>query len=278
MRDAAQSSFSASQAQPAPTQPAPTQPPSAQLSIDFNPDNGRGDVVTRGMLNWPIGTVANTERQIDAVKIELFVESSGAKKLAFDWWKGGYDFGATRASDGVTTEEAGAPIRLRITGLAPGRHTLTTLHNRVGAMPSPEAIIVEVAGNSRSVVPSHRVKHDDDAATCHLPFEQVAGQSCEIVFRPSSADHRVIINALAIDVIDPALQVRRPLPADGDEHVAAYPSINWQPPRSMDDRQVAHYQMYFGTDREEVRTATPISRSTSDKRKPLPRRPWPVIH
>ncbi len=164
--------------------------------IDFNPDNGRGDVLTLGAFNWPVGTAESIQQTIGDITVRVVAEGSDDAKLTFAWWKAGYDFGATRVSDGVTTLAANQNMRLVITGLKPGKHSLTTWHNHVDADPPVGKLSIDHAGLSIMVEPSHRVTHDDEARTAHLTFEQTADETLEVVLRPAQGQ-RVILNSLA---------------------------------------------------------------------------------
>lgn len=225
------------------------------LVIDFNPDNGRSDVLTRGVTNWPVGTAASIQQTIGDITIRLEGEGNSDAKLTFAWWKAGYDFGATKSSDGVTTTSADQRLRLTITGLKPGMHSLATWHNHLDADPPAGKLAIEHAGQSTSVEPSHRVKHDDDARTSYLQFEQRADEKFEVILRPAPGQ-RVVLNALALDQINPAMQIGHASPVDGDEHAIENPTLTWDRPVDGGSYPAEAYQVYFGTDANRVLQAT----------------------
>jgi hypothetical protein len=143
--------------------------------------------------------------------------------------------------------------------------------------------------------PTQRVVHDELAASALTRFTVEAGRDVIVRFRPTNPSQRVILNALAVDVPDPAFQTRVHLPADGDEHVPPSPTLSWQAPSAADQEATSQetlnqetlnqetlnqetlnqetlnqetggvalrgngvvYHVYFGTDRKQVEQATP---------------------
>ena len=221
------------------------------LVIDFNPDNGRNDVVTKGTLNWPIGSTAKSQQTIGNVTISVAAEGGPESELEGSWWKAGFDFPAALVSDGVSTRDPGHTLRVTISGLPPGRHSITTWHNHVDA-DSPKSIDIELNGQTQRITPTHRVTHDDDAANAHFAFEQTGDAKIEMVLR-SAPDQRVILSALAVDTLDPALQIAHATPVDGEEHCAESPRLSWKAPRQATERDA--YQVYVGTDPQRVEQA-----------------------
>ncbi len=203
----------------------------AQTLIDINPDNGRSDVRTPNAINWPIGSTPSAHIKANGVRVEIRTVTAGAK-LKFDWWKAGYDVGATLASDGVTTEQPGETIELVMSGLAPGKHSLLTWHNHTTALKVPQRIGIQIGdGHEVTVDATSCVTHDDDAATAFTIFEAVADRDTVVRIRPLDKSQHVILNGLQWDVTDASRQARKPTPAHAEEHVAARPTLAWHPPR-----------------------------------------------
>ncbi|MCC6510236.1 MAG: T9SS C-terminal target domain-containing protein [Pirellulaceae bacterium] len=228
----------------------------SQTLIDINPDNGRSDVRTPDAINWPIGSTKSAQVSADALGVELRTVTKGSR-LKFDWWKAGYDVGATLASDGVTTEQPGETIELILSGLAPGKHTLLTWHNHTAAVSAPHRVGIQVGNGPEVVVnATSRVTHDDDAATGYVVFEAVADRETIVRIRPLDINQSAILNGLQLDVTDASRQARKPSPAHADEHVATRPILAWQPPRTSDAAKL-HYRVYAATDRARVARAQP---------------------
>ncbi len=183
---------------------------------------------------------------------QLKAVGPGEPKLAFDWWKGGYDFGATLVSDGVTTSSSDGAIELTIKGLALGSHTCTLWFNQLAGAPA-QAVTIKYLDKRMELTPTQRVKHDDDAMTVHLQWEQRLGDSFTVVMQPA-AGQRVVLNAVELEGGDPGQQARRHWPADRDEHVPQDPILSWAAPRGAQQPIVA-YDVYLSHDRQRAAAA-----------------------
>ncbi len=171
-------------------------------------------------------------------------------------WKAGLDGDARVASDGVWASQGG--IELVFSNLPPGAHTLATFHNSIQP-PSQPLPALEIYLNSKRVLgrvqPSCRATNDADMACAYIRFEAAAGRETVIGFQPAAAsEHQgVILNGFELDASDPSARASRPVPADGDEHVAAEQgavTLGWSSPKGV----VAH-ELCFGTNESEVATA-----------------------
>lgn len=236
--------------------------------FDLNPDNGRGDVLTLGAVNWPIGSGEKFERAHAGWNVSLAPANSTGEKLTFAWWKAGYDSGATLASDGITSEQPGVAVRLRISGLQPGRHSLVTWHNALDEMPNHSAILVKAIHPSAASIParciaSHRARKDDSANTSYVVYEVAADGIADILYQPEDPQERVIINGFCIDAPDPSTLPTELSPAGEDEHTTENPTLSWKPPHdrsglsrsATSDRSDMQFYIYFGTNRERVYAA-----------------------
>src|SRR5687767_11130670 len=132
----------------------------AVLRVDINPDNDRRDVLTKGWTDWRSGNGAGKLFQSGDVKV-AFRASDGATITA-GMWKGGFDTGATMASDGLV---ARGGIEMVVSGLPPGRIGIATYHNAFGLEESgPFSVAVNGQVKLRGVRPTRRVANDYDAA------------------------------------------------------------------------------------------------------------------
>lgn len=230
----------------------------APLRIELNGDNGRNDVRTRGWTDWriPMGQARATTASgtFDGVRLTLLAVGDGAT-IASDWWKRGFDFEATLASDGASLLPGdGTALELVIEGLPAGRHSLASWHSAWSQDPAA-AFDVAVDGRvvAKGVVPAHRVEHDDEAAVVFAEFDAAADRPVTVRFSPTAGS--LFLNGLVIDGDDPRPQARRPVPADGDEHAVESPLLRWLTPAS-----VVECDAYLGTDRAAVEAAKPGSR------------------
>jgi len=238
-----------------------TQVRGAPLRVELNGDNGRNDVRTRGWSDWRIpmrqASATAASGTFGDVRLTLRAVGDGAS-IAADWWKRGFDFEATLASDGASLVPGvgDAVMEIVIEGLPAGRHTLTSWHSAWSQDPAA-AFDVAIEGSvvARGVVPSHRVEHDDEAVVVFAEFDAAADRAVTVRLTPAMVGGRgggIFLNALALDAADPRPQARRPLPADGDEHAAEAPLLRWLTPAPA-----AECDVYLGTDRDAVGAAMP---------------------
>ncbi len=176
------------------------------------------------MENWDVPSVVSDTRTIQGIGVTL----RSNDELAGDWWRGGYDVGATFATDGIV----GSSIQIVLTDLPPGRHTLTTWHNHLQTSKSSRYTVrVNDQVVLENVEPSVRVTHDDDAAAAHVAFDAVTGKETVITISPDGSGEfdRVTLNGFEIDGPNPATSAKRPFPADRDGHAPKNPTLTWQP-------------------------------------------------
>lgn len=230
----------------------------ASQIVDFNPDNGRSDVRTKFADNVALSPAKSTK--FGVANLQVRVESTGPKvgdepdEIEWGWWKAGYDHGATLSSDGLITKRAGDGIRISIKGLSPGAHSLTTWQNDWQEIPQATPLLIQLRNSGkvqvRLVTPTHRVRHDDNAASAHFEFETGPDEELEISVLPSSPESKAFINGFAIDVPDPSKTIRVPIPAHADEHASPKPTLTWQPPSSAstDSHKLRSYHVYGSSD------------------------------
>jgi len=231
----------------------------APLRVELNGDNGRNDVRTRGWSDWRIPNGPAASGTFGDVRLTLRAVGDGSKVVA-DWWKRGFDFAATLASDGASlVPGAGAAaLELVIEGLPAGRHTFASRHSAWSQEPAGAFdVAIDARDVASGVVPAHRVEHDDEVAVVFTEFEAAADKPVTVRFSPAAGGGPVrslFLNGFAIDEADPRPQARRPEPADGDEHAAEAPLLRWHAPDSA-----AEFDVYLGTDAAALAAAAPGS-------------------
>lgn len=229
--------------------PAPAPP----LKVDLNPASDRRDILTPHAENWGIPEGPAATRTFGGVTVTLRAAGPAGTGLRTGWWKGGYDTGATMASDGVAV--TGAALEIVLAGLLPGRHSVVTYHSGLeGAVPGRYRIALNGEVKVRGLLPSSRVASDFDAASGYVEFEAQAGK--EVVLRIEAEDGAgpVVLNGFELDAVDPARKATRPVPANDDEHAVEEPVLTWRRAAGA----VGHH-FYFGTDLEGVADAGPES-------------------
>jgi hypothetical protein len=227
-----------------------------ETKIDIGQKNDRRDVLTKTAENWIITDGPAATQRIGGVTFALRPGATGGT-LAGALWKGGIDTGATLATDGVTVKGASGPaeLQLTLTGLAPGRHSLTTYHNFTSQNDSGRySLAVDGVLKAPAIVPPRRVASDYDAATTFVEFEAVADKDVVVTLKAQGPGDTLILNGLLLDGIDPAKQIGKPLPIGNDEHVAEKPALTWRPAASA-----LSHDVYLGTSLDAVAKATHAS-------------------
>ena len=228
----------------------------AALRVDINPDNDRRDVLTTGWTDWRLGTGVGRPLESGNVRVWFRVGARGAaSRITTDMWKGGFDTGATMASDGLVAR--GGSIDMVISGLPPGRTGIATWHNTFGLDKNgPFSVAVNGQVKLRGIRPTHRVANDYDAACAFVEVEAKAGQDMVLTFRPEGEPATIVINGFEIGSGgNPAERANKPIPADGDEHAVENPVLSWHGAKSVK----ASHDVYLGASRDGVERATTSS-------------------
>jgi hypothetical protein len=217
----------------------------APLRVDLNPNNGRGDVITPRWENWPFDP-ARPSRTFAGVAVTLRSPSP----MAVRWYKPLLVHGATLTSDGVAARES---LEIVIVGLAPGRHSVATFHNRL-ADGEPPCYDVAVDGEPRltGLRPTTRVHDDADASVAYVEF-RAGADPIVVAITARDGDREVILNGFEIDTPDPNRKAIKPSPADRDGHVDADSgsiALTWS-----SRARAARHDLYFGADRAAVEAA-----------------------
>src|SRR5699024_8232573 len=139
---------------------------------------GRKDaeVNERGYTPWTIKPGTSAERAFNRVKITFSKAGNVGSELTTDWYKAGIQDPnyAKLISDGIRVDDGdkGGQIKMRISGLSPGKHTLLTFHNFVrspeGNSFSPIDIYVDGKRQISHLKPSDRILDKSNAATAYL--------------------------------------------------------------------------------------------------------------
>ncbi|MDR8391166.1 hypothetical protein NC796_08460 [Aliifodinibius sp. S!AR15-10] len=218
-----------------------------------------------GYQYWPINEASEHSRTFDGVKITFKHTGNAGTGLASNWYKVGIQDPnyAQLVNDGVTVQEGndGGKIKMTISGLPPGEHTLLTFHNNIHNPEtntfSPIDIYVDGELQVDNLEPSTRSLEDIKGTTAYLHVTAEKGQDNTIVFAPDPAStasvKNVIVNGFELNTPNQKRQSRLPVPTNGNEHVQADEgafTLNWSPAVDADSHDV-----YFGTDSSAVASA-----------------------
>ena len=227
-----------------------------RILVDINfPDRHESEVNEPGYLPWPL------QRGGASMKAEG-VTFTIAGAYAVDWYKAGVQapYYARLANDALIT---GAEATLTLSGLPEGTHTLLTFHNSIAnpdnyASFSPMDIYLGDSLIVDDLIMTNRVLDNSLATTAYMVFKVNQGEDVTITFTPEkeSDAERVVACLCGFELNTPnsIYQATRPIPADGDEHVATDSGrfdLSWTPAPGATGQDI-----YFGTDRQALREAT----------------------
>ncbi|ATC63061.1 pectate lyase [Nibricoccus aquaticus] len=261
-----------------------------ELKVDINRDSKNSAAETEtGYTKWSSDTTGGASSGLAAVTKSFTSatgeaitvsfaqtatsQSRGGTGLVSNWYQVGAQGTAKLVSDGLTVAPAnmttGGEMQMTITGLSAGHHTLLTYHNAWDAASALVSLApIDVYVNGVLIVndlqPTIRAATNIAAPIAYLEFD-VADTSTvtTILFSTetssTSTTKNVMINAFEIDTSNASRNANTPSPADADEHVNADSGsflLSWSAALSGDS---ISRDVYFGTSRNAVLTATRTS-------------------
>ena len=224
------------------------------LKVDLNPPDNRKDLLTPHWENWALHEGATESRAFGSVTVTLRAATNST--LSPILFKGLLDYGATMAADGVVVKmPANGGIDMALSGLTPGKHTVTTYHNEVrDAEPAAFDVSVDGVAKLQHIVPTVRATNDYEVASAFVEVEVQSGREVVIHFQPETAGQSVIINGFELDHASPRTVAIKPSPANDDEHWPNESPLTWTAPANATPQEI-----YLGTDSNAVANATPDS-------------------
>ncbi len=211
--------------------PLPPVPPSIKIDLDVA---GRPtqEVTDPAYASWVPEQAPSISASFEGIAFTFETVGSGSA-LKGDWYKAGIQAPsyARLVGDGLTVDggDPGAAIKLTISGLSAGSHTLLTYHNVTQSPDSNTFAPVNISVNGVSVttglVPSVRALATADATSSYLTFDAMEGQPVEVLFAAQlmsgASNENLMINGFEVDTPNAAFQAKKPMPQDGNEHVDA---------------------------------------------------------
>lgn len=252
-----------------------TLPSLAQLKIDINM-SGRSvsEGLAPGYTPWTFGRQVSAEETFaypgnGNVKIKVSsVPGLGGNGVRTNYWKQGVvNYGYKLLADGcyvialddpngssndyVDVKEGSAGMRLEISGLSAGTHTLMAFHNATDGWTAGLPPLMVKVGNevvARNIKQTCRATKESDAGYSYISFTAEAGKTVTIdyITVPESGKSYAatvpVINALVFDESNPITTAKNPTPKNADMHVDADNgsfTLRWQPATSA----VKHHVM-----------------------------------
>ena len=241
--------------------------PSSHVRVRLNParvrDTGDTDYTT-----WTISEGASSQFKINSTGL-AFTLSAASGKLNGNWNKAVYSriitsIGERVVGEGISTvadsggNAGGVAIKLSISGLPAGEHSILTWHNAWDALKTAASLSVTANGKeaAKGVKQSIRIDNIWEAASSYVTFTAIQGEAVEIVYTPDTAgDGRAFLNGFEIDSPSLENQISFPTPIHRDERVVPIEnstdiSASWRAAKAAG----ATYNVYLGTSRTELKS------------------------
>lgn len=236
----------------------------AAVYLDFNEASRQETEVNEpGWTPWPVADVASESKTVSGVTFKVSKAGTGGTSLTTDWYKviiQAPNYGRM-AGDGLIVKDgnSGGAIKLEISGLSAGTHSLLAYHNTTDGNQWAE-INVDVDGTRKvtNLKPSNRALSTDASVLSYVVFEAAAGKTVTLLYSPnassSSSYKNVYLNGIVLDVPNPRAQASAAVPDDRDWHVdadAGSVTLSWKAASGAKSHGV-----YVGTDSATVAKAT----------------------
>lgn len=214
---------------------------SAEIPIDIGANAKRNDTGAFGWKEWPIDDESNAAH-LKTNNLQLTILPEGVDKLHSVLSKTELAVDAKLACDAVfVRSQSGAGIKIQISGMSPGMHTITTIHNLVWEAESISNLRVSSGGETALVTPSHGIKHDDDSGYAHLEILVPENGKLEVKIEANEAadEGYIVLNGIILDGHDPNKQALKPVPTDRNEHIdgdEGSVSLSWKPSAAKSHR------------------------------------------
>jgi len=239
--------------------------------VDINMEGRSANEVNEpGYTSWFIPRVSNANIEVSGITFQISSMPEGKTAFRSSWSKALVQspYYTRLANDGIKIDNDSllkhpgitAGIKLKITGLPVGKHTLQTYHNIWEDTTKVSHSLLSVYVNGKlvhnKIKRSAQVKKNTDATLLMTELEVLqAGQEILIEMLADTnfvatkpRDLNVCINGFELNTDDASRQAREPLPANGDLHADADNgsfTLGWK--SNITGTAVKH-DLYFGTD------------------------------
>lgn len=226
----------------------------SRIRVDLNANDGRKASYTKTCYNWivagetPTATFQNVSfklsnggsvgQGIRSVNYKILQKMDGSTP--------------TMTMDGVTIKDGDSNgiIKLEISGLSAGVHSLTTWHSCVDAA-TISTMSVSINGKTTysGIKSVTRVTNDDDAGMSYSTFQAKSGETVTVLIQPegNGAVNNAFLNAFEIDGADPFRSISRISPKDGEKHQEITDGLSWTAGEGAKSHDI-----YIGTDLNSV--------------------------
>jgi len=233
------------------------------VRVDINSGDGRQGAYSLTYDNW-ILKADTTTATFGGLKFTLSNGGTTGGAVNGKSYKGLIkDDGTTPrlTMDGALITDAtdGGIIKLEISGLSEGTHTLTTWHSFWDLVEgSTMSVYVDGELKVEHIKSVTRVTNDLDAGIGYCEFEAKKDKTVTVLIKPDGNGkyNNAILNAFEIDSTNekPQNVISVPYPADGERHFVQGEKLSWKP-----GNEAVSHNVYFGSDYESVKNATTSS-------------------
>lgn len=227
----------------------------SRFVVDLNANDGRKASYAKNAENWNVASGTYAETTINGVTIKLSAADGGSiksqnnKKLQLQ--SGIYP---RMTMDGVRTENNSgtATLKLEISGLSDGTHTIRTWHATPDYNSPCGSLSLTVNGNkamSGISVPANPTDEDNAG----IGFAQFSGKSATILITSEnngSGQNYAWLNAFEIDASDPINGISNITPENKEKHFDASQELTWTAGKGAKSQNV-----YIGEDYTKVMNA-----------------------
>ncbi len=218
-----------------------------------------------GYTQWAVeSTTSSASKTVDGITITISRNGGSGTGIRSYYYKAGVQAPhyARLICDAlsVVDGDAGASIRVSISGLSAGIHTLQAYHNTIdGKQHSNIKVVVNDTTRLASIPQTNQKLLISDASSSYVSFTATTGKTVTIdyISLQSSTYNNVFIDNLSLDVSDPTMQASDPYPENRDMHANADNgtiTLTWKSATAAKSHQV-----YFGTDSVAVYSASTSS-------------------
>lgn len=228
-----------------------------RLCIDLNAGDGRKASYSKVAENW-IATGDAPTATIGGVTLKLSNGGSVGSEVRMVNCKilqlqsGNYPY-LTMDGAKINDGDNGGILKLEISGLSAGKHSLKMWHSCVDNVQN-SSLSVSVNGKTTAagVKCPTRVKSEDDAGISYAEFDVKSGQTVTVLIKPegNGAVNNAWLNAIELDGADPVKSISKMSPADGEKHHEIANGLSWTAGKGA----VSH-DIYIGTDYDSVISA-----------------------
>lgn len=230
-----------------------------RLTVDLNANDGRKASYSKNAENWNVPGETTASTTINGITFKLSNGGTAGGDLRSVNYKVLQQMSGIyprKTMDGVTINDttSGGVIKLEISGLSAGTHSLKTWHSCVdNATVGTLSVSINGTKTATGVSCPTRVTDEDDAGISYSTFNVSSGQTVTVLISPEGSGN-AWLNAFEIDGADPIKGISRITPEHQDAHHDVEEGLSWTAGSGAKSHDV-----YIGTDFSSVYNATTSS-------------------